>query len=400
MRAALALALVAACGSSDRPVAEPDPTAGITPDPGDAAVAEPGPTPEEEAQIVALSQMANATAAPVRACVARAAADDFRVQGALTLAIRFGAIGTAPQVTALADTVGDPVLTGCISALVAGYGWPRDVFEAGSTLELPLHFTAPSAQYTIDLEHVPQREVAGGDLRVKVAMDTANTGDPGAAVSLMEIAEGATVPLHRHPAAEEILFLVEGGGRLWGLAGERKATEVGSGWLLRFPAGTAHAYRATSDNLAIQIYAPAGPEQRFEGVEVPDGTVPVAAAEQKKPARNAPSPIAIDVRGSAAGKALQAPRLSQLPEAGLAAHPVYVGEVSAEPGSEVASHTHEGYEVVLVRGGTAVVTIDGDPHPVGPGHAVKIPPGVPHAWKVVTDLQAIQLFVAAPPGAP
>lgn len=391
-RAALAIALVAACGSPDRPAAQPDPTAGLAPD--DAAPAEPeGPTAEEEAQIVALSQMANATAAPVRECVARAAADDFRVAGELTLSIRFGAIGSPPQVTALTDTVGDPVLTSCISELVAVYPWPRDVFEEGSSLELPLHFTAPAAQYTVDQAHVERRELAGGSLRVAVVLDAASTGDPGVAVSIMEIAEGATVPLHRHPESQEILYLLEGTGQLWGLAGEGKATKVGAGWLLRFPAGTAHAYRATSRNLALQLYAPAGPEQRFEGAEVPDGTVPVPEAELKRPARNAPRPIAVELQRPA-GRALVAESLSRLPEAGFAAHPVYAGGVSAESGSGVDTDTHDGHEIVVIRTGTAVVTIDGDEHPVGPGHVVKIPPGVPHSWRVVSDLGAIQMFVS------
>lgn len=394
MRPALLLALVA-CGASGTGATAPDPTAGIAPAGSDAGQVEPGPTPEEEAQIVALSQMANATAAPVRECVARAAADDFRVEGELTVAIRFGAIGTEPQVTALKDTVGDAVLTDCVSALVAGYGWPRDVFEAGSTLELPLHFTAPSAQYTVDLRHVPERHLAGGELMVQVALDAENTGDPAAAVSFMSISADTEVPIHRHPEAEEILFILGGNGQLWGLEGESKARAVGDGWLLRFPAGTAHAYRTTSGNLAMQIYAPAGPEQRFEGKDVPGGTVPVPAAELKKPARSAPRPIAVDVFGSAEGKALQAPELSQVPAAGFAAQPVYVGYITTTDELEVDTHVHEdGFEVVAIRGGAAVVTIDGEEHRVEADHVVKIPAGVPHSWRVLGGLNAVQIFVA------
>lgn len=392
--AALAIALLAACGSPDRPATQPDPTAGLAPD--DAAPAEPeGPSAEEEAQIVALSQMANATAAPVRECVARAAADDFRVEGELTLAIRFGAIGTEPRVEAMKDTVGDPALTACVSALLATYGWPRDVFEDGSSLELPLHFTAPAAQYTVDLDHVPVRELAGGDLQVQVLLDADNTGDPAAAVSTMRIAAGAEVPLHRHPDAEEILFIREGSGHLWGLTGENRSRKVGAGWLLRFPAGAAHAYRASTANVAVQIYAPAGPEQRFEGKEVPGGTVPIEGAELKKPPRDAPEPLATDVYGGAKGGVLKATELSQLPGAGFAAHPVYVGPIDAPAGTAVETHVHDdGFEVVLIGGGAAVVTIDGEEHRVETGHAVKIRAGVPHAWRVEERLEAVQILVA------
>ncbi|MGV3621622.1 MAG: cupin domain-containing protein [Archangium sp.] len=79
------------------------------------------------------------------------------------------------------------------------------------------------------------------------------------ATSRLELNAGAKVPEHTHEASETLVVL-EGSGFVT-FDGAKHA--VKSGDTLHIPRGAKHAAEATTRFVAIQIYAPAGPEQRF-----------------------------------------------------------------------------------------------------------------------------------------
>lgn len=86
----------------------------------------------------------------------------------------------------------------------------------------------------------------------------------GAKVALDEIEAdvGTTIATHKHATQDEELYFLDGKSS----ATVGKATyETAPGDALRVPAGAPHAMKVVEKVRAIQVYAPAGPEQRFKG---------------------------------------------------------------------------------------------------------------------------------------
>jgi quercetin dioxygenase-like cupin family protein len=108
--------------------------------------------------------------------------------------------------------------------------------------------------------------ILGGKARVRLYLDGVTR-----AVSLqhVEADAGATVPVHQH-TSDEILYIVGGRGEMT-VAGERH--DVGAGDAIRIPKGTPHSLVVGEKLTAVQLYAPAGPEQRFKAP--PKGAAPV-----------------------------------------------------------------------------------------------------------------------------
>ncbi|HET9624096.1 MAG TPA: cupin domain-containing protein, partial [Kofleriaceae bacterium] len=69
------------------------------------------------------------------------------------------------------------------------------------------------------------------------------------------------VPEHVHARESELLYILAGGGTMTvnGVALPVTPTSV-----VQIPAGARHAFTATSDVRAVQVYTPGGPEQRFK----------------------------------------------------------------------------------------------------------------------------------------
>lgn len=81
------------------------------------------------------------------------------------------------------------------------------------------------------------------------------------AASIIELPEGAVVPEHAHAGETELLYVLDGGGTLnvGGVQLPVTATSV-----VQIPKGAKHAFTAAKRVRALQIYTPAGPEQRFK----------------------------------------------------------------------------------------------------------------------------------------
>lgn len=85
-------------------------------------------------------------------------------------------------------------------------------------------------------------------------------GTPVAA-EILALPAGAKVAEHVHANETEVLYLLEGSGTMT-VSGTALAITPTS--VVQIPPNTKHAFEATSAVRALQIYTPAGPEQRFK----------------------------------------------------------------------------------------------------------------------------------------
>lgn len=81
------------------------------------------------------------------------------------------------------------------------------------------------------------------------------------AASILELPAAASVPEHVHANETELLYVLDGSGTMT-VAGQ--AVAVTSTSVIQIPPNTKHAFTATANVRALQIYTPAGPEQRFK----------------------------------------------------------------------------------------------------------------------------------------
>jgi quercetin dioxygenase-like cupin family protein len=331
----------------------------------------------------------------VHTCWARAAADDFRLNGQVIIALEILEGGAARGEIA-EDTARDPVLTDCLVALWNDYRWP-EIFAAGDRIQLPpFEFVAPEAQHSVASSHVPVHELADGKLQVRVVVDEANTGNKEAALSLLSLKGGLEVPLHTHSSAE-LLFVISGTGMV---TGNGKPQEVKPGSAIYIPAGTVHGFQHTGEDPGevLQLYAPGGPEGRFKDPANTAGTTPFAG----KLRRRGPRPHVGHVNSVWPLKILdgQAEVRILLDEAITGDKAAYLGALSAQPGAAVPAHRHaDSSEFLFVIEGQAEMKVGGRTIPVQGGDGVQIPPGIEHGVRITgaDKFKAIQFYTPAGP---
>jgi quercetin dioxygenase-like cupin family protein len=90
--------------------------------------------------------------------------------------------------------------------------------------------------------------------------DSILKGTPLAA-SILQLPAGAKVPEHVHAHETEMLYVLAGAGTMT-VAGTPVPVTATS--IIQIPPNTPHAFAATDAVRAVQIYTPAGPEQRFK----------------------------------------------------------------------------------------------------------------------------------------
>ena len=106
----------------------------------------------------------------------------------------------------------------------------------------------------------PTHLLGKGMAEVQVLLDRSK-GLSSAAISILSASGGWSVPEHRHPEADEVLYILEGGGELT-LEGEK--IQVAAGHAVFIPRNALHAFVCGAQGVkALQVYAPGGPEQRF-----------------------------------------------------------------------------------------------------------------------------------------
>jgi len=79
--------------------------------------------------------------------------------------------------------------------------------------------------------------------------------------SVLALPAGAQVPEHVHASETELLYVLEGNGTMT-IAGQDLAVTPTS--VIQIPPNTKHAFAAAANVRALQLYTPAGPEQRFK----------------------------------------------------------------------------------------------------------------------------------------
>jgi quercetin dioxygenase-like cupin family protein len=130
-----------------------------------------------------------------------------------------------------------------------------------------------TGQKVIHSEAAKSYPLAGGKAAVRLLLD--GTG-AALAVDDLQAEPGTEIPTHKHQGADEELYLLAG----------RTDTTVGKqhfqtapGDALRIAANAPHTMKVigTERLRAVQVYAPAGPEQRFKGGDQP--------APKRKPKR-------------------------------------------------------------------------------------------------------------------
>jgi quercetin dioxygenase-like cupin family protein len=131
-----------------------------------------------------------------------------------------------------------------------------EVLRDGGSAPAGAHFVVASPA---DAETLP---ILGGKGKVKPLLDPAKTGDKDVYLGLLEAEPGAEVPRHSHAGSAEIMFVLSGGGELT-VGSEKIPFEADEA--LHLPENQPHAVKFTGADrsVLVQIYAPAGPEDRF-----------------------------------------------------------------------------------------------------------------------------------------
>jgi quercetin dioxygenase-like cupin family protein len=382
--------VIGACGGGGA-----KPAAGATEPGGRPAAGGEEADDASAAAVAAVERAVNQHNAAIHNCWAKGAADDFHLDGEVVLAIAVGARGAAERVEVARDTTGDAVLVDCLKELWAAYQWPADVFGQGDTVQLPpFSFGAPEAQHSVSSAHVPKRPLgddgAAAASSVQVLLHPDNTGNSSGALSLLEMAPGMSVPRHRHASAE-LLLIVSGGGKM-------KGRKVRAGDAVYIAAGTPH--QLVNDGarplVAVQLYAPAGPERRFLGGTDP-GTQPVPDGEKSRATE----------RVTAAARARPHVILDGKGEARILFDAASAGDDAAslvaltiDAAAEVPVHVHGGAsELLFVLEGQGVMMIDGQETPVAAGDAIQIPSGIEHGFRAAAGatVKAVQFYAPAGP---
>src|SRR5262249_52438885 len=107
---------------------------------------------------------------------------------------------------------------------------------------------------------------AGGAMHARLGFE----GPARASLGVLMASKDAAVPPHRHDTSWEVLCALSAKGSAKRAKGsgskEFESIEVAGGSVVTMPKATEHAWTPSGDAplVAIQLYAPPGPEQRFK----------------------------------------------------------------------------------------------------------------------------------------
>jgi len=119
------------------------------------------------------------------------------------------------------------------------------------------HFTVES------FEKAPVHTASGGKVKVHALFDPANSGSDAASASVVEFTPGTEIPRHSHDGSAEIIYVLAGTGEV--TIGSEKIP-FAADQAIHIPEGQPHAVRFAGGEKAVvlQIFAPAGPEQKYK----------------------------------------------------------------------------------------------------------------------------------------
>lgn len=117
----------------------------------------------------------------------------------------------------------------------------------------------PSA-LRVSLRRPRKRVLAKGKLVIEPLLDSKRMGHRRFYLGVLRARAGLRVPEHSHLSEAEVLYLQRGGGPM---KHEGRTFPVAGPAGIYIPSGDVHSLAVKRDIVSIQIYAPAGPEQRF-----------------------------------------------------------------------------------------------------------------------------------------
>ena len=120
----------------------------------------------------------------------------------------------------------------------------------------------------IATDEVKPVRLAGSKGRARVVFEEKTTGSSALSLVLLDLPAGAEMPRQAHTVSSELLYVASGQGKL--KVGSEEMT-FGHDTALYIPPNQPHAVIGGrgGDTVAVQIFAPAGPEQRYRGAMPP-----------------------------------------------------------------------------------------------------------------------------------
>jgi mannose-6-phosphate isomerase-like protein (cupin superfamily) len=125
----------------------------------------------------------------------------------------------------------------------------------------------PAAVTSVELDKQPDLAWGGGAYHARLGFE-----DGSASLGALMASKNARVRPHVHEREWEILAVLSGDGALVRTVGGREeTTPIGAGTFAAIAPGVTHEYRpaGTSPLVAVQLYLPPGPEQRFKKLAAP-----------------------------------------------------------------------------------------------------------------------------------
>lgn len=196
--------------------------------------------------------------------VSRASTMRVRVAGGKALNVGPGDVLIVPKGARLQI---DAVLP--LDAVVAFIPGGREgTLRAGAVPGQPATLAAPLKKGEPQVKLVPLADAKSypGPGRLATILVEPPLVKGAVSVGVLTIDAGVTVPLHVHAKETEALYIIDGAGRM-PIAGT--VVPVNATSVVQVPPNTEHGFEATEKTVAIQLYTPAGPEQRFKKPPAP-----------------------------------------------------------------------------------------------------------------------------------
>jgi quercetin dioxygenase-like cupin family protein len=249
---------------------------------------------------------------------------------------------------------------------------------------------------------IPPFKKPGVEAETRVLFDGPTSGAERASLVLITTTGNIEIWPHRHPSGAELVYVLEGAAKVRGTA--LTWTDLKAGDAVYLPPGVAHGWwwngSKTKPARLLFLYSPPGPELALRELGGADSTLPLSAAEVKKPNVKGPQPM---VRASAAASSYIIAQSKGLVRMSFDSQSAldgrgYVGTLHGDPGMVVADHTHDvESEFFYITKGRGEATLDGVTVSLIPGMAIHFPPRHRHSLKVLEPLEAVQFYAPSGP---
>jgi mannose-6-phosphate isomerase-like protein (cupin superfamily) len=208
---------------------------------------------DDDAMLKRVQDLLRAHQADVFGCVAKQAKPP---EGEVLIRVFVGDGGQVARADVLKANEGAAPLKHCLLDKVNQWDLSPLGASPGDQVVFPLAFKPPSPH--VKAADVPTLPIAGGKGTAKLMLDGA--GAP-LALDRLTAEKGTKMPPHKHDDSDEYLYILAGRGTT---TVGTQIVKWGPGDALFIPKGTEHSTTIDEKLDAVQVYSPAGPEQRFK----------------------------------------------------------------------------------------------------------------------------------------